>query len=293
MTLILNQLQPTNRASASITDVTAQTLGHAVINASLKKLVLLQFWSPAHPHSLELTKILSKVQALYADTLTMTRINVDQSPEVAEAMGISTLPTVVAFLKGKPVDAFTGIPPEADLRRFIDRFLESPLDPLEEILKQAKDALIQGSFDEASALFIEILSTDPTHDEALLGLARCSLEIGDLEKAEGLSESLSEGVRGKPECVGFFEGLEVFKSAKTLDPFHCVDASDFYHRAMIALKNHAIQHAFDALLEGLKTDFRQENSRHRLLILKLFNYYGPNHPLTIMNRKALSKILFS
>ena len=120
-----------------------------------------------------------------------------------------------------------------------------------------------------------------------------ALNGGDVEKAEGLSGSLSENARKKPECIGFFEGLEVFKSAKALNPFHCVDASDPYHRAMIAHKNHAIQQAFDALLEGLKTDFRQENSRHRLLILKLFNYYGTNHPLTIMNRKALSKILFS
>lgn len=293
MTLILNHLNPPSKASASVTDVTSQTLEHAVINASSKKLVLLQFWSPSHPHSLELTKILEKVQALYTDTLTITRINVDQSPEIAQAMGIRTLPTVVAFTKGKPVDAFTGIPPEADLRRFIDRFLENSLDPLEETLKQAKEALMQGSFDEASALFIEILSTDPAHDEALLGLARCSLEMGDVEKAEGLSGSISEEARKKPECVNFFEGLEVFKSAKALNPFHCTDASDPYHRAMIALKDNAIQQAFDALLEGLKTDFREENSRHRLLILKLFNYYGSNHPLTILNRKALSKILFS
>lgn len=293
MTLILNHLQPNSKTSPTVTDVTSQTLGHSVIKASSEKLVLLQFWSPSHPHSFELTKILEKAQALYADALAITRINVDQSPEVAQAMGIRTLPTVVAFTKGKPVDAFTGVPPEADLRRFIDRFLENPLDPLEETLNNAKEALVQGSFDDASALFIEILSVDPAHDDALLGLARCSLEMGDVEKAEGLSQSLSEDGRKKPEYIGFLEGLEVFKGAKALNPFHCTDDADPYHRAMIALKNHAIQEAFDALLEGLRADSRQENSRHRLLILKLFNYYGTTHPLTITNRKALSKILFS
>lgn len=93
----------------------------------------------------------------------LVKINIDNNQELAEKMGIESVPSVYLVYKGNVVDSFVGIPNEKRLTEFFDSItllknLGEDDTIIRSLLKGAGEWLNKKQWDQAENLFSEALS---------------------------------------------------------------------------------------------------------------------------------------
>ena len=93
-------------------DVTTQSFVKDVIEESKAQPVLVDFWAPWCGPCKQLTPVLEKVVRAARGKVKLAKMNIDEHPAVAGQLGIQSIPAVIAFVDGRPVDGFMGALPE-------------------------------------------------------------------------------------------------------------------------------------------------------------------------------------
>src|SRR5580698_1859660 len=101
-----------------------------VIEASKNQPVIVDFWATWCGPCRQLTPALEKAVTAAKGAVKLVKIDVDKNPGFAGQLRVQSIPTVYAFVDGKPVDAFMGAVPDSQLKAFIDR-LTGPAAPSE------------------------------------------------------------------------------------------------------------------------------------------------------------------
>jgi putative thioredoxin len=91
--------------------------------------VLLDCWAPWCAPCRGLTPVLEKLAKSYGGQFVLAKLNTDEAPQISAALQMRSIPLVVLFIGGQPVDQFTGALPEAQVRAFLDRHLKAPVAP--------------------------------------------------------------------------------------------------------------------------------------------------------------------
>lgn len=110
----------------SIFDVTTETFDCLVLESSQDKPVLVDFWAPACAPCKALLPMLISITDSHAGNLLLAKVNCDEQPALVERFGIHTLPTVVLFRHGQPVDGFAGIQPMSVIREMLEPHTTGP-----------------------------------------------------------------------------------------------------------------------------------------------------------------------
>ena len=155
-----------------------------VIDASHEAPVLVDFWAPWCGPCRALGPMLERLEQDCGGRFRLVKINSDENPELSAQFGVRSIPYVVAFVDGRPVDSFVGVLPESQLRAFIDRVAPDP----GEIARRKAAALVEaGDRAGAVASLRAALALDPANDEARLDLAGLLLDTAP--GAEGVKEA--------------------------------------------------------------------------------------------------------
>ena len=85
--------------------------------------VILDLWSPGAPGSAQLSPVLEKVVGGLGDRAVLAKINVDASPQIAQALRVQAVPTVLAIFQGQAVTGFQQVLPEQEVRRWLDELM--------------------------------------------------------------------------------------------------------------------------------------------------------------------------
>src|SRR6476619_7557855 len=161
-------------AADVVKDTTTQAFMKDVIEESKHQPVLVDFWAPWCGPCKQLTPVLEK-------KVKLAKMNIDEHPAIPGQMGIQSIPAVIAFSNGQPVDGFMGALPEGQVTAFLERITKGAVGAEEkDLLKAADAALAEGNASGAADMYAQLLAEDSTNVPAIAGLARCYVETGAL-----------------------------------------------------------------------------------------------------------------
>jgi putative thioredoxin len=290
-------------AAARIKDTTTATFMKDVIEESKRQPVLVDLWAPWCGPCKQLTPVLEKVVRAAKGKVKLVKMNIDEHPDVAQQMGIQSIPAVVAFANGQPADGFMGALPENQVTAFIDRVTQGqPTPEGRDFLKEAEAALVEGDAAGAAALFAQVLGDDAGNVTALAGLARCYLETGALDHATQTLAMVPEAKRGEPAVKAAQAMLDIAEQAKTLGPVAELEQKlaanplDHQTRFDLALALNAGNRRLEAvtqLIAIVKRDRKWNDDGARKQLVQFFEAWGPTDDATIEGRKQLSSVLFA
>ena len=121
-----------------IKDSDTETFSTDVIDRSAKGPVVVDFWAPWCGPCKQLGPILEKLTREYGGRVQLVKVNVDENQKLAAQMQVQSIPMVVAFKDGRPVDGFAGALPESQLRQFFEKLTGGEGSPLERALELAR-----------------------------------------------------------------------------------------------------------------------------------------------------------
>ncbi len=302
------EANPVSGPRPMVKDITTAEFGEDVIKASNDQIVLIDFWAPWCEPCKQLGPILEKAVKASDGKVILTKMDIDKHPEVAGQMGIKSIPAVVAFVDGKPVDALMGAVPESQIKAFIDK-LPSPanpaLAPVDEIaaaMKKAGELLDAGDAAQAAEVFVSVLDKEEGNLDAIAGLGTCYLAVGEMELARNIVTSLPEEHLKTPSIAELITKLELAEQAAKLgsltDLEKAVQDNPKDHQARFDLAvalnaHHKRDEAAAQLLEIVATDRKWNEDGARAQLVQFFDLWGPTDPATLTGRRGLSSILFS
>ncbi len=268
----------TTAAPEVVKDTTTQTFMKDVIEESRRQPVLVDFWAQWCGPCKQLTPVLEKAVRAAKGKVKLAKMNIDEHPTIAGQMGIQSIPAVIAFSNGKPIDGFLGALPESQVVAFIERLTKEKIGGEEsDLLKSADGALAAGNVADAANLYSRVLSQDSGNVAAIAGLARCYVKTGALEQARQTLAMVPESGRNDPAVGAARAALELAEQAKSVGPI------DVLQQKVAA----------DPLDHQARFDLAAALNGARKQLLQLFDAWGPTDPSTIEGRKKLSSILFS
>ena len=293
-------------AADLIKETTTANFARDVIEASRQQPVLVDFWAPWCGPCKQLTPVIEKVVTEEKGRVRLVKMNIDDHPSIAGQLGIQSIPAVIAFSNGRPVDGFMGAVPESQIRQFIDKIAGPQVDDrqaeIEAVLAEAKGLFDAGDLENASGLFGAVLEADPDNAAALAGLAQCLIEAGNLPQARELLADLSETLAKDAGIIAVLRKLDLIEEARKLGDPQALEkalaANPDDHGARIKLakirnvegdREAAAEH----LLTVMKRDRTFEDDGARRELLQFFEVWGPMDPATLSARRKLSSILFS
>ncbi|MEE8516070.1 MAG: thioredoxin [Alphaproteobacteria bacterium] len=291
-------------ATALIKDSGSATFAADVIEASKEVPVIVDFWAPWCGPCKQLGPALEKLVNEAAGAVRLVKINIDEHPAIAQQLRIQSIPAVFAFKDGRPVDGFAGALPDSELKQFIDKLTDGTVapSPVAGLLEAAKAALTAKDSTQATALFSEALTLEPGNVEAIVGLARCYLDEGEIDMAREIIDGLSDELAAHAEVASLRSALELVDmrnnagDAEELARKVAANPKDLQARFDLAMARYAAddrEAAIDELLEIVRRDRSWNESAARKQLLKFFEVFGSDDPLTQTGRRRLSSMLFS
>src|SRR3989440_3862878 len=254
----------------TIIDVTEATFQTEVLERSLQTPVVIDFWAEWCGPCKQLSPILEKLAIEGEGAWILAKVDVDANPRLAQMFRVQGIPMVYAVVGGQPVDAFTGVIPESQLRQWIEAVCKAggvpvgtPADPR---LEAADDALMSGDLDAAEQAYRKILAEAPADAAAEAGLAQVAL----VRRVQGANPAqLIAAAQAAPDDV----------AAQT-------------RAADVEVLSGQAEQAYRRLVELVRRTSGPEREGVRQHLLSLFAIAGPDDPAVAAARRQLASALF-
>ncbi|MBO9520003.1 MAG: tetratricopeptide repeat protein [Nocardioidaceae bacterium] len=259
----------------------------SLLESSMSAPVMLAFYSPSRsPESVQLADDLQVLSNEFEGRFLLGRVDIDATPQIAQAMQIPSVPLVVLVAQGRPVPLIQNAAPREELRAAITQVLqqltaggftgrhqprsagvdeegEELVDPR---YAPAQDALANNDIEGAIAEYTKLLDGNPADAEAAAGLAMAQL----LQRTQGADlNAAREAAAANPDDV----------DAQTLV-------------ADLDLLGGHVDDAFNRLINLVRRTAEEDRDRARTHLIALFGAVGNADPRVQRARRDLASALF-
>lgn len=283
-----------------IFDVTSANFEQLVLENSFHKPVLVDFWAEWCAPCKALMPLLAKITEEYQGELVLAKVNCDIEQDVVARFGVRSLPTVVLFKDGQPVDGFAGAQPESAIRAMLEPHVQAPAAPEADSLETAQALFAEGRIGEAEELLKQALAEDNGNAVALILYARCLAERGELGEAELVLDAV-KGDEHKQALAGARAQLTFLRQANDLPEVadlksrlaqNAEDDEAAYQLAIQQLARQQHEAALDGLLKLFVRNRGYADGLPHKTLLQVFDLLGSDHPLVTTYRRKLYQALY-
>ena len=283
-----------------------------VVEPSMTKLVVLDFWAEWCGPCKQLTPVLEKVCGDYADRgVVLAKVDVDANKFIAGQFQVRSIPTVYALFQGQPVADLTNARTEPQLAAMLDQLLEKyPVEAgdsveagpdLGAMVEAGSAALASDTPEEAYTIFTDVLGIEPERADALAGMLQALMALDRKDEAAAIFVSLSDEMKSHTALEKVSIMLTI--AAEARDPAElaslrqAVAANADDHAARFDLANALMaagdrDGAAEALLSVIEADRDWNEGAARTRLLEIFGMIGLEDPWVSATRRKLSAILF-
>ncbi|MEN9736634.1 MAG: hypothetical protein RL129_1345 [Actinomycetota bacterium] len=256
-------------------EATVETLPNELMPLSNTKPVIVVCWSERFPESKETLALMGKLNADDKESWQLATVEIEQQPQVAQALQTRVVPYAIAIVKEQVMPLFENPYPESQLRMVIDKVLsiaaeqgigDAPIERTEPEEDEAMAALQSGNLDGAIAAYEKLVNRKPGDAMAKSGLAQMQL----LKRTHGVdAKAIIESAANKP--------LDVPAQIA------CAD---------LEISNGKLEEAFARLLNCVRSLAGEEKKQAKDHLITLFNLVDPADPRLVQARKDLASALF-
>ncbi len=256
-------------------EVSVENLSNDILPLSLVRPVIVLMWSPRSVESVEMVKLLGKLERDYKETFALARVDIEAHPQVAQAFQTKSIPYAVAIIAEQMVPLFEQPYPEAQVKMVLDKVLtlaseqgvgHPPVEQMEPEEIEAMDALEAGNLVAAEAAYKKWLARKPAENLAKLGLAQTQLLI----RTEALD-------------------LNAVIEQSTQNPS---DIDLQLKAADVEIVNGGVEAAFTRLLHAVRATTGDDRAKVKDHLLNLFALVDQSDPRLVAARKELASALF-
>ena len=295
--------------SQIIQDIDTSNFINKVIEESKNSPIIVDFWATWCNPCKQLTPILEKAVLQMNGKVKLVKIDIDQNQSLAKQMQIQSVPTVLAFFEGKPINGFAGMKSEEEVLSFIEEITtlsEHSSDDLKNIsglLDEAEKKLQEKDYKTASIEFSSLLGDAIPKDlmvRAICGLGKCYLGLNQFSELSELISTLEDNIKKESEII------ELIKSKEYLENMDVQKVSDLeikfkenpndlntrYELAKSQIINKDYVAAINNLLFIVEKNKQWNNNKAKTELLNMFSLLGDSDPLTMEGRSRLSNLIF-
>jgi len=290
-----------------------------VVEPSMTKLVIVDFWAEWCGPCKALTPVIEKVVADYAEKgVLLAKINVDEEQFIAGQFQVKSIPTVYALYQGQPVADLTSARTESQLGQMLDQLLEKlPIEAgavdgaragpsaeeIAQFLAMGEAALSEGDAQRAAGIFAQVTEFAGDNANAHAGLVRAMIGLGQTEEAAQVLAAVEADptLSADPAIAAAKSALELAASSVDDDELaglrQAASGNSDDMDAQLAFADAAFaagarDDAADTLLAMVEKDREWNDGAAREKLLKIFEATGLEDEWVVATRRRLSKILF-
>jgi len=280
-----------------VVDIDENNAQQYLIDESFNRPVVVDFWADWCAPCKQLMPLLEKLADEYAGAFLLAKINADEQQGISGQLGVRSLPTVMVFKDGQPVDGFAGAQPETAVRELLQKHLPSPWDAK---VAEATELLDQGDTAGAVGLLRSAWEESNKLLEITLAYAGALLEANRLDDSEAVLDEVRLVDRDAlhEQLMAQIELKRVAGKSPEIAALEAellADEADHAVRVKLAVQLTTDAHhrdALDHLLTVLRADRDWNNGEAKRLYLDTIASIGKGDPLAAEYQRKLFSILY-